>query len=551
MHAFDAFATTDRLQLGAAVHHRSWEWLIALRKRLNVDLQLVDDAQVPLLTVTERTGTAGASLLSDAPGVKLAVANAVRTRTPQAASVDRFQAVIVPVTLDRVVAGALVVARRAAEDQPIDQSRSQLELVGFWLTSAIEAHLQSPPSGHGDLDRLSALCRLLADASAQGSDRNLAATFVETLAIWHDFEAYGYVESAREEYVRDVVLPGADPARTPAIIARAALPEFDEVNRLAKSDAERLGFATGDDVVLARIGEGTGSWLLAITGSIEPEDLQRLGLYISLVEQAVARATEAATAHLLSTLSAPLLADSDNAEERARHALQQLQTALGMSDAAFTVTSRTGAPLLHVGAAFTAKDLAAGSDDGRIVIIRRDPQQYAMAFVGVWSSAHRVTRQEHHVAHAAADLLEAWVRRLVRRSQRGVERRSTQRGFDEVLERVARDAVQGGIPVTAVVISFSDTVVRPDVTQTRVVRLREHLRGGDLVGRLGEGDVGMLLQDTVAAQADALVARMRRVLEADGVRAAHMAIGMATLSPGEPMTGALAHEARQRARYPE
>src|SRR6185503_1554939 len=50
MHALDAPPMTDSFQLGTAVRSRSWEWLFALRKRLNVELQLVDDGQEPLLT---------------------------------------------------------------------------------------------------------------------------------------------------------------------------------------------------------------------------------------------------------------------------------------------------------------------------------------------------------------------------------------------------------------------------------------------------------------------------------------------------------------------
>ena len=126
-----------------------------------------------------------------------------------------------PVTLERVVSGALVVARRTSPDQPVESVRSQLELVGFWLTNAIEAHLQSPPAADGDLDRVSALCRLLADDSAGRSDRDIVRTFIESLAVWHDLEAYGYVETD-DEYVRELSLPGADPSHTPAAIPRAS-----------------------------------------------------------------------------------------------------------------------------------------------------------------------------------------------------------------------------------------------------------------------------------------------------------------------------------------
>jgi GGDEF domain-containing protein len=551
----DVSAMTDRFQFGAAVRSRSWEWLFALRKRLNLELQLVDDAQVALLSTgaaTERNVRSKADaidgLLSNAPGVRLAISSAIRTRTPQAASVDRLQTVVVPVTLDRVVSGALIVARRTAEDQPLERVRSELELVGFWLTNAIEAHLQSPPAAEGDLERLSALCRLLDEGSRHRSDRDIVATFIETLAVWHDLEGYGYVETTGDGYARDVALPGADPARTPTTIARAVLPELDDVMRLAKSDIDRLGFSNGEDVVLARVGEGDGSWLVAISGSIQSDELMRLGLYVSLLDQAVMRVTQAATAQVLTALSSDLLGDAENPEEQARRALAQLQNALGMERAAFTVTSRTGTAILHVGASYTAADLTDGGRANKVVIIRRDPQQYAMALVGSWSDDHHVTQQESRVAHAAADLLESWVRRLVHQSRAG-NRRATRHDFDEVLERAARNAVQVGIPVTALVISFADMTLRPDVIQSRVVRIRELLRAGDLVGRLDEGDLGVLLHDAVSVQAEAPVTRVRQQLEREGVRSSDVFIGMATRKPGESTVKALAQEARQRARY--
>jgi len=547
MPALDVAPVTDRFQFGAVVRSRSWEWLFALRKRLNLELQLVDDGQAPVLSAGGKSAAVDA-LLSSAPGVRLAVTAAMRTRTPQAASVDRLQTVVVPVTLDRVVSGALIVARRTAEDQPLERVRSELELVGFWLTNAIEAHLQSPPAAEGDLDRLSALCRLMGDESATRCDRDIVAAFVEAMAVWHDLEAYGYVETMGEEYVRDVALPGAEAERTPATVARAGLPELSDATRLLRTDIDRLGFATGEDVVLARVGEGPGSWLVAICGSIQSDELPRLGLYVSLLEQAVARTTQAATAQMLTALSSHLLVDSENPEEQARRALLEVQTALGMASAALTITSRTGAPILHVGASYSAADLTDGWRADRVVIIRRDPQQYAMALIGNWSADHHVTLQEGHVALAAADLLESWVRRLAHQSRAG-DRRATRRGFDEVLERAVRNAVQDGITVTAVVITFGDARLSPDVTQARAVRIRQHLRGGDLVGRLGDGEVGVLLHDTAADQAESLVVRVRQLLERDGVPLASVFIGMATRQPGDMTVNALAQDARQRARY--
>ena len=91
-----------------------------------------------------------------------------------------------------------------------------------------------------------------------------------------------------------------------------------------------------------------------------------------------------------------------------------------------------------------------------------------MAMAAEWPVARRVTRLEHQVAHAAADLLESWARRIVRQSKNSGERRAASRSYDEDLERFARQAVEGGVPVTAVVLSFSDSALRPGVTQTRI-----------------------------------------------------------------------------------
>jgi hypothetical protein len=548
MHAVNLSGMTDRYQFSAAARSRAWDWLFALRKRLNVDLQLVDDAQAPLLG--ESGGAAVDFLLSEeGTNVRLAVATAIRTRTPQVAAVDRVQAVIVPVTLDREVSGALIVARRIADNQSLDDGRHQLELVGFWLTNAVEAHLQSPPAAQGDLDRLSALTRLLADDSIQKSDRQIVNALVETLAVWHDLEAYGYIETIDGDFTRDVTLPGSDLSRTPTAIPGGGLPELDEVTRLERSDIDRIGFRGGEDVAVARLGEGPGSWLFAVTGSIGADELQRLSLYVALMEQAIARTTQTTIAEVVAALSTQLLADSANPDEQAREAVRTAQRALDITSVALTVTSRTGAALLHVGSSFTAAELAAGSGAGKVVIIRRDPRSYAMAFVADWSPDHRVTQLESRVTETIADLLEAWVQRLVRQSARTADRRAPHRGFDEVLERLARDAVQGGIPVTVVVISLGDVELQSDLAQTRILRLRQHLRGGDLVGRLDAGDVGVLLYDTVGQQADAPIARLRHQLEVEGVPVEEMSIGMASRRPGDPVTRALAQEARQGARY--
>lgn len=551
MSTIDVSPSSDRFQFDAAVRSRSWEWLLALRRRLNIDLQIVGDTQAPLLgpAAAPLATNIEALLASGVPGLRLALSTAMRTRTPQAASVERVQTVCLPLTMGRVVGGALILARRNAEDVPPERARGDLELIGFWLSNAIEAHLALPPAVEGDLDRLSTLCRLLGDAAAHGSDRKIVAAFAETLAIWHDLEVYGYVETARGEFVREVSLVGADPSTSPMVIPSTSLPDGGQVTRFSKPDIERLGFSNAQDLVVTKFGDTAGAWLVVVCGAIASLELTRVGLYLALLDQSIARAIDASTAHVVGSMAKHLLDDAPRPEDQARHAVADMQEALGMSSAALTVTTVAGVPLVRVGSAPTTAEARDPFDGGQLVIVRRAPQEYTMALAVGWSAGRRITRQEHRVAHASADLLESWVRRTVRQSKDAGERRATSRSYDEVLERFARQALEGGVPVTAVVLSFSDVVVRPGITQTRIGRIREQVRAADLVGRLGDGNIGMLLHDTPGGGARAVAARLQRALQtADEVASpVPVAVGFASRDPGAPKAGALAQEARDNA----
>lgn len=546
----DVTSSSDRVQFDDAVRKRSWEWLLALRRRFNVDLQIVNDAHVPLL------GQGGAPLAtnieallaSGVPGLRVALATALRTRTPQAVRVERVQTVCLPLTMGDVVGGVLVLARRSAEQVTPERARSELELIGLWLSGAIEAHLSSPLSAEENLDRPSALCHLLGDAAARGSDRESVAAFAEALAVWHDLELYGYVETPRGEFVREVSLIGADPSRSPAVIHRAALPESVQMARLSKADGERLGFPTAQDLIVTRLADDVGSWLLVISGTIPAEGSTRLGLYVALLEQSIARAIDVSRTHAITSMMARLLDDSVEPEQQARQALAGLQEVLRMASVALSVTTAAGTPLVRVGSAATA-EMGDPAEGGSLVLVRRVPQRYTMAVALASPAGRHVTRQEKRVAHASADLLESWAGRTVRQSKGAGERRAAFPSFDEVFERFARQSLEYGVAVTAVVLSFSDALFEPGSTQGRIGRIREQVRAADLVGRFDEGEIGMLLYNTVREQAKSVVARLREVLEgADEMRLPVPAsVGYASRAPGEPLANGLAREAREDA----
>jgi GGDEF domain-containing protein len=538
-------------QFDTAVRSRSWDWLLALRRRLNIDVEIVDDAHVPLLgpAVAPVATNMEELLAAGVPSVRLALSTTIRTRSPQAVNVGWVQAVCLPLTMGRDVAGALIVARRGADDVTPERARGELELIGFWLSNAIEAHLAGPSAAEGDLERLSSLCRVLGDTAPHGSDREIIATFAETLAVWHDLEVYGYVETAGGGFVRDVSLPGADPSHSPEVIQRALIPEGSQITRLAKPDVERLGFAA-QDLVTARIGEHGHAWLVVICGAIASHEWTRLGVYMSILEQSMALAAEAATARVVAVMARQLLDDDQSADQQVRHAIDEMREALGISSAALTVTAVTGAPLVRFESDPGPGGTVDASDGRQLVIIRRDPKQYSMAMVLEWAKGHRVTPLEQRVAHTSADLVESWLRRAVRQFKDAGERRLISRSFDEVMERFARQALDGGAPVTAIVLSFGDSIFQPGITQTRVGRIREQVRAADLVGRLSDGEIGILLYDTPADSAKVVATRLQRVSRTDDHPAGHVpvAVGLASRGPGDPTPFALTQEAREALR---
>ena len=93
-----------------AVRARSWDWLLELRRRLKVDIQLVDDRQTPLLPFggggpTQLCRDSGSS--ENRPGLGRH-ANALQTREPQAAAWHGLQIICMALTDERSTPGALV-----------------------------------------------------------------------------------------------------------------------------------------------------------------------------------------------------------------------------------------------------------------------------------------------------------------------------------------------------------------------------------------------------------------------------------------------------------
>jgi hypothetical protein len=527
-----------------AVRSRSWDWLLELRRRLKVDIQLVDDRQTALLPFAAGGPAPSLSGLWEQrePVMVSAVTSALQTRVPQSVAWHGLQMICIALTVERSTSGVLVLGRMLPHGQDSEASRAQLELVGSWLSTAVEAHLLSPPALHASgVNRIAPLAKLLTTAAENESDRELVRLFGEAVAVWHDIEVSGYIEMSDGTFAREVSLPGARRGERPATIPAMGLPDSAELTRLPQGHLDRFGLPVNNDAYVSQLRRGNGrAWLLVFTGAIDAYDLQRLVAYVALLDVALAFALAEATTQCVSSMTKRLADVEDTPETRASLALEELRHVLGGASAALTIESSSGPLLLRA----STPSIQSGESVKtlRLTVVNRSDRHYTTTVSVGRAEGLPFTPQDYGIVSAAADLLTAWASSF-RVSPSRSDRRSGSPGFHEVMERSAREAVDRGAPVTAVVLLIRDAVLSPGSTQRWVAGMRGQMRPSDLAGMLAEGEIGLLMHDTTAQHAKSIASRLRTVV--DGLPGTDpILIGVATRVPGLPMVDGIVREAR-------
>jgi hypothetical protein len=426
--------------------------------------------------------------------------------------------------------------------QDSEASRAQLELVGSWLSTAVEAHLLSPPALHASgVNRIAPLAKLLATAAESESDRELVRLFGEAVAVWHDIEVSGYVETSDGSFARDVALPGARRGDRPATIPAIGLPDSVELARLPQGHVDRFGLSVNNEGYVCQLRRGSGrAWLLVFTGAIDAYDLQRLVAYVALLDVALAFGSAEAAAHAATMLTRRLADVEDLPETRASLALEELRGILSASSASLTVESHSGGIVLR--ASSSVNGGSDGAKTSRLTVVNRSDRHYTTTVSIDRSEGIQFTPRDHAVVAAAAEVLSAWAASsAVSPSRR--DRRTGAPPFHEVMERSSREALERGVPVTAVVLLIRDAVLLPGSTQRWVAGMRGQMRPSDLAGMLAEGEIGLLMHDTTAQHARNIAARLRAVV--DGLPGSEpILIGVATRVPGLAVVNGIVREAR-------
>ena len=147
---------------------------------------------------------------------------------------------------------------------------------------------------------------------------------------------------------------------------------------------------------------------------------------------------------------------------------------------------------------------AAGDAATRLVMVTRSERHYTTTVSVARTEVLPFTPRDHDAVNAAASMFVAWAPMALRATASGQDRRAAPRGFHEVIERSAREALERGSAVAAVVLLVRDAVFFPGATQRWVAGMRAQLRPLDLAGMLAEGEIGLLMHDTNAHHAKAI-----------------------------------------------
>lgn len=531
-----------------AVRDRSWDWLLELRRRLKVDLLLVDSRPSVLLPTSGEQAARLSAMLEHGEGALLtAIGASLRERASQTLDLGGLQIICVPVITERNACGALLIGRVNPSRQDAGASRSQLELVASWLKAAVDAHLLSPPAfPSSGLNRVAPLAQLLGQASNRESDRELIRLFGEAIAVWHDIEVTGYVETTAGVFARDVTLPGTKKGERPAVIPSVGLPDSTDLVRLPQGHLDRFGLPVNDDVFVRRFKNTDGrSWLMVFTGEIGAYDLQRIGAYVALLDLALSLSTSSFTSRMTKTV-ATSLASVDAPETQAMRALEDLRTALGAAAATLTIESTAGVPALRVTSPAGAPEVDADTNAFRLTLVKRSERHYTTTVSLGRNESLQFTPRDHAAASVVATMFDTWAPAALGASRKRRERRSAPRGFTEILQRSAREALERGAPVAVVVLLIREAASLPGSTQRWVAGIRAQMRASDLAGLLGEGEIGLLMIDTGAEQAKSIAERIRAVVGGDPGHESIL-VGVAARNPGQDTVDGIVQDAREDA----
>jgi GGDEF domain-containing protein len=502
--------------LSNIVHNSIWPYLLEVHRRLKVSIELVDESLTPLLSSQGDRSLLDAGRAFDRidDELKEAIQRSIQSLQPEVVRLDATLAVCAPITgRAGVGAGAVLVTLTVIPRTSDREAIAKLVRIGTWLAGAVSRQLNaSARMDTSELDRFSSLYRLLKDAAASGSEREVLRSFVEALAVWQDAESWAYVGDLTGRYVLDVSLPGSDKTSVPAAIEGDRFPSDSSVPHLSPVDLEGMGFRS--DAILARVrSQSSSEWLVVVCDSIDPSSQARIAIYAEAVGQILGEMTAVQSTRLTWAQLQHLLSSGDRAEAGARGAMDELASSVG-GRACLIVSRLDGVRVLMIGDATELSSLPVPSRTSRALTMAIDlPPPYLAAIGAIREAAPPLSRRDELLVQSTASTLAAWLSNAASRLPIEADRRTGRRSFDQIIEQHAKMLMASGQPVSIIIISLgSDAAHLDSAAQACVAHVRSLLRPNDMAGRLSSGHICVILPDTHEDGASVVAERVHQLI---------------------------------------
>jgi hypothetical protein len=404
------------------------------------------------------------------------------------------------------------------------------------LRAAVERHLASHAVGP---EHLSALNHAFQQVLNEGSDRRLVQVFAEALAMWHDIEVVGYVQTAPGVFVHAVSLAGRRREVPPLVFPAAAVPAPQRFSRMPQTQVETADRDVEGDALVVTLGRSTGTmWLLALSGGIDACEPALLASYVSALDLALGLSTRAASARLALAVAMDLDASAGDPRRALRRALERVRGALDAAAASYTVHLVDGSDV--VGVTIGAHSDAARSEQ-RLRDERHVQSQTTAVFELVADKQTVWTPGERNACRGVADVLEQWLDRLATASAPPPAPRVD---IDALVDEHARLALDRGEAVTVCVFPYTDGDAH--AAARLAADVQRSLRANDLAAVSPLREIVVVLPQTSSSNAPSAAHRLRvavaRAAAREGIAIA--GAGFATRMPGQDAGGSLLLAAR-------
>jgi hypothetical protein len=533
------------LDFATALRARSWAWLFEIGSSLSVEVRIVDLASTPVLPRAER-----ASPILHHPEFVAAIGRAQRHQSFQTVQIDDTLVATVVLRVGGVDAAVLVVSRRIAAKPPPPAEQWRLEQIASFLRTAVEAHLESEIARSADeAKRLTALRRAL-DETDGGSERDLMRVFADAVSIWEDVDFHAYTQGVDGAYVLQWAPPGA---AVDAISETLSVPpslQRRELTHVFSDTLAQLGIAPEKPVAVAEIALNGSRWMFTFSRAADPACLNRLSLYLDILEESLKRLAISVTLRLCRAVWDRLLAADEYPARSAEAGLAEVVRALGADFGSLVVALPDG------GRAIAAGEIERFADVPTNAATRQLEASSAMATGGTLTVTvgRREGRPpfaigERDLLKTVADMLEPWAAAIVRRPTHTRKRPTLTQPFQQVVEELAQRTVRSGASVSVVVIRLGDGGLRPGAAHRLAEQIRSHLRAAEPAGALTDAEIAAVLVDTNPDQARAVIRRLRTLGATldDGEALASAAMGVGHCAAGAAFPTSLILAARQDA----